>query len=72
MKGKKVEKFGEKISLTGRKWFSLNAPSTETPLSHSRLWSTVGASFYLLFFRSALVVSGVCFDRGIAARIANK
>ena len=35
--GRKVEKFRAKISLTGCKWSSLNAPSTETPVSHSLL-----------------------------------
>ena len=35
MKGKKVQYFCNKISLTGCKWSSLNAPGTETPVSHS-------------------------------------
>ena len=35
MKGKKVKKFWDKISLTVCKWSSLNAQGTETPVSHS-------------------------------------
>ena len=34
MKVKKFEIFWDKISSTGCKWSSLNAPSTETPVSH--------------------------------------
>ena len=34
MKVKKLEKFQNKIGLKGCKWSSLNAPGTETPLSH--------------------------------------
>ena len=37
MKGKKVEHFFDKISSTGCKWSSLNAPSTATPVSHPLL-----------------------------------
>ena len=37
MKGKKMENLWDKISLTSCKWSSLNAPSTETPVSHSLL-----------------------------------
>ena len=33
--GKKADFFGDKISLTGCKWSSLNAPNTDTPVSHS-------------------------------------
>ena len=33
MNGRKVEKFWDKISSTGCKWFNLNAPSTETHVS---------------------------------------
>ena len=40
-----MEKFGDKISLTGCKWSSLNAPSTETPVSHP-FW---GESLFLIF-----------------------
>ena len=29
-----MEKFGNKISLTGCEWSRLNAPGTETPASH--------------------------------------
>ena len=32
--GKKVDILWNKISLTGCKWSSLNAPGTETPVSH--------------------------------------
>ena len=41
---KQLETFGDKISLTGCKWSSLNAPSTETPVSHP-FW---GESFFLI------------------------
>ena len=34
IKVRKVEIFWNKISLTGFKWSSLNAPSTETPVYH--------------------------------------
>ena len=34
MKTGKVENFWDKISLTGYKGFSLNAPSTDTPVFH--------------------------------------
>ena len=37
MKGKKVEKVWDKISLTGWNCSNLNAPSTETPVSHPLL-----------------------------------
>ena len=37
MKGKKVEIFWDKISLTVCKWSSLNAQSTDTPVSHPLL-----------------------------------
>ena len=37
IKIRKVEIFWNKIILTGCKWSSLNAQSTETPVSHSRL-----------------------------------
>ena len=33
--GKKMEIFWDKISSTGCKWSSLNAPRSETPVSHS-------------------------------------
>ena len=33
MNGRKLEKVWYKISSTGCKWFNLNAPSTETPVS---------------------------------------
>ena len=35
IKIRKAEQFWNKISLTGCKWYSLNAPSTETHVSHS-------------------------------------
>ena len=41
MKVKKVEICWEKISLTFRKWSNLNAPTTETPVSHPLLGTTV-------------------------------
>ena len=41
MKGKKVETFWNKISLTGCKWSNLNAPMSETPVSHSLLVDSV-------------------------------
>ena len=34
MKGKKLQKFGNKKGLMGCKWSSLNAPGTGNPLSH--------------------------------------
>ena len=34
MKVKKMENFENKMSIKGCKWSSLNAPGTETPLSH--------------------------------------
>ena len=34
-KAEKVESFWNKISLSGCKWSSLNAPGTESPVSHS-------------------------------------
>ena len=37
MKVKKMENFQNKRGLMGCKWSSLNAPGTETPLSHSVL-----------------------------------
>ena len=37
MKDKKLENFRNKISLTGSKWSNLNAPMSETPVSHSLL-----------------------------------
>ena len=37
MKVEKLEKFFNKMGLMGCKWSSLNAPGTETPLSHSVL-----------------------------------
>ena len=37
MKVKKMETFQDKNGLMGCKWSSLNAPSTENPLSHSLL-----------------------------------
>ena len=37
IKVKKVEKFRDKICVTGCKWSNLNAQSTETPLSYSLL-----------------------------------
>ena len=37
MKVKKMENVWNKCGLTGCKWSSLNAPGTETPLSHSVL-----------------------------------
>ena len=37
MKTAKLENCLDKISLTGCKWSSLNAPSTETSVSHSLL-----------------------------------
>ena len=37
MNGKKFENFWDKISWTGCKWSSLNAPSTEIPVSHPLL-----------------------------------
>ena len=44
--GKKVEIFGDKISLTACKWSSLNAPGSETRWCHQRfvLGSTVESS----------------------------
>ena len=44
MKGEKVEIFWNKISLTGGKWSSLKAPSTETLVSHPFL----GESLFLI------------------------
>ena len=38
MKVKKLENFGSKMGLKGCKWFSVNAPGTETPLSNPILW----------------------------------
>ena len=38
--GEKVEIFGDKISLTDCKWSSLNAPGSETPVSHPLYEST--------------------------------
>ena len=43
MKVKKLEIFWNKISSTGSKWSSLNAPSTETPVSHS-IWHLLGVN----------------------------
>ena len=40
-----IENFWDKISLTGCKWSSLNAPGTDTPVSHSFL----GESLFLIF-----------------------
>ena len=37
MKGRKVDNFWNKFRLTGCKWSNLNAPGTETPVSHSLL-----------------------------------
>ena len=37
MKVEKMEIFGNNMSLIGCKWSSLNAPSTQNPLSHSFL-----------------------------------
>ena len=34
MKGRKVDNFWNKFRLTGCKWSNLNAPGTETPVSH--------------------------------------
>ena len=45
MKNKKVEHFWDKISLTGCKWSNLNAPRSETPVSHSLL----GDSLFPIF-----------------------
>ena len=45
MKGKKVEIFENKISLTDCKWSNLNTPSTETTLSHLLL----SDSLFLIF-----------------------
>ena len=42
---RKLEIFWNTISLTGCKWSNLNAPSIETPVSHS-LW---GDSLFLIF-----------------------
>ena len=36
-KGEKIENFRNKMGLKGCKWFSLNAPGTQTPLCHSIL-----------------------------------
>ena len=44
MKVNKEENFGDKISLTVSKWSSLNAQSTETPVSHPVL----GESLFLI------------------------
>ena len=45
MKVKKVENLRIKISSIGGKWSSLNAPSTEAPVSHRLL----GDSLFLIF-----------------------
>ena len=55
MKGKNVENVWNKTSLTGCKWSSLNAPITETLVSHSLLeeslfpFSATTASFLSLY-----------------------
>ena len=49
MKGKKLEHFWNKISLTGRKRCYLNALSTETPASHSLLEEFLFLPLHLLF-----------------------
>ena len=51
--GKKADFFGDKISLTGCKWSSLNATGSETLVSHSLL----GDSLFPIF--SFLPLSGV-------------
>ena len=48
MKVKKVVSFWNKMSSTGYKWSSLNAPSKLTPVSHP-IW---GESLFLLSFRT--------------------
>ena len=50
-----MEIFWNKISLTGCKWAILNAPSTETPVSHSLLEES-------LFFISAPAASLLPFS----------
>ena len=45
MKGKKVEILGYKISWTGCKWSNLNAPRSETPVSHSLLGDSLSPIF---------------------------
>ena len=45
MKVKKLEKFQNKMGLKGCKWSSLNAPGTQTPLSHL-YWKLQEFPFY--------------------------
>ena len=45
MKGKKVEILWNKIRLTGCKWSNLNAPMSETPVSHSLLSDSLFPNF---------------------------
>ena len=51
MKTAKVENYVDKISLTGSKWSSLNAPGSEPPVSHSLLSESL--------FSFSLPLSGV-------------
>ena len=50
MEGRKVANFWDKISLTGFKWSNLNAPSTETLVSHSLLSESLFPIFSLFPF----------------------
>ena len=45
IKMRKLKKIGNEIGLTGCKWPSLNAPCTETPVSH-QFW---GESLFIIF-----------------------
>ena len=59
MKGRKAEKFWDKISSTGFKWSNLNAPSTETPVSHSLL----SDSLFPIFSSCSFLPSSLCSNK---------
>ena len=50
MKDKKLKIFRDKISLTGSKRSNLNAPCTETPVSHSLMGDSLFPNFSPCYF----------------------
>ena len=62
MKVKKLEIFQNKIGLKGCKWSSLNAPGTETPLSHP-YWKLQEFPFSI-FFYSLVVTTKIIYNNG--------
>ena len=53
MKARKMEIVWNKISSTGCKWFSWNAPGSGTPVPHSLLGDSLFPIFSLSFFLSS-------------------